>query len=614
MSIPRRDLHPVGDHGWMVDCVSLADAMGVHSALSRRGFDAVAGARTVLIRLRDLRRVQAALAEIPVMSLREQEGRAVTLEVVYDGDDLHPLARHLGWSAEALIRWHTGADWMAGFAGFAPGFMYCVRAEGSNGRAEAPTVPRLETPRTTVPAGSVALAGEFSAVYPRGSPGGWQLIGHTDEPLVDFTLDPPTRLQPGDRIRYRAVRESTVLTGASQGAGLTGPVKVRGSGSPEPAESTEVLEGRDARPAESSGGPPARKGPAVVVENPGLLALIEDRGRPGHADLGVTSGGVMDRAAAGRAAHLVGNPVDSAALELLFGGVRLRAHGDLVLAVTGAEVPLWVHGAAGESSGVTSEDDWSPRVEMPFALLDGQRLEIGQPSSGVRTYVAVRGGLDVPTVLGSRATDTLSGIGPNPVEAGAELAIGPPPPRAVAQVWETRASSWSKIERAERIEHPERTENTQRSEDAGCSERTECGEDAETILPRCVRVIRGPRDDWFTAEAWRGFLTHEWTVTGDSDRVGIRLDGEGLQRRRTQELPSEATVPGCIQIPSSGQPVVFMRDHPVTGGYPVIATVVEADLDLLAQLAPGEKILFREITQELPDRASPKGTSRAGQE
>ncbi|WP_271403812.1 carboxyltransferase domain-containing protein [Kocuria palustris] len=547
--VPQRRLLPVADHSLLIECADLADAVAVHAALSEQGFRGVGGASTVLIRTSDRPALEAALARIPRGSLADQPGREIALDVVYDGEDLHELAESLGVSADGLIEWHTAEPWIAAFAGFAPGFLYCARSLESVDGLElpdalrgTPELPRRSSPRTVVPAGSVALAGQFSAVYPRSSPGGWQLLGRTTTPMVDLTQDPPALLAPGDRLTYRAVREA---------------VEVQAPAQPEQAE--------------------ADPGHHLVVETAGLQALIQDRGRPGRSDVGISSSGALDRAAADRAARLVGNMPDTACLESVLGGLSLRAAGDQVLAVTGAAVELEVVPAPtsesadrsaieqsepGEQtvSAPTPERGWRPRAGLPFALKDGQTLRVGAPSDGLRVYVALRGGIDVPAVIGSRATDTLAGLGPAALSDGDRLAVGRDPGTAVD--WPLEVAG------------------------APVAEKT------SPSGPLEIRVVLGPRADWFTTEALSSFQQQEWTVSAASDRVGARLEGQELARSIERELPSEGTVPGSIQVPASGLPVVFLRDHPVTGGYPVIACVLEADLDLMAQAAPGRTVRF----------------------
>jgi biotin-dependent carboxylase-like uncharacterized protein len=207
-------------------------------------------------------------------------------------------------------------------------------------------------------------------------------------------------------------------------------------------------------------------------------------------------------------------------------------------------------------------------MATPFALLDGETLTLGAPEAGFRSYLAVRGGVDAAPVLGSRSTDTMSGIGPAPLAAGQLLASG--------DVTESGV-----------VGNPEL--------------QPEFPRDGVTVLD----IVLGPRADWFDESAFESLCGQDWVVKPQSNRVGMRLDGTPLERSRQGELPSEGTVAGAIQVPPEGLPVLFLADHPITGGYPVIGVVVDHQLDLAAQVPIGGSIRFRRV----PDQASPEPTS-----
>ncbi|MFL6026348.1 MAG: biotin-dependent carboxyltransferase family protein [Friedmanniella sp.] len=272
----------------------------------------------------------------------------------------------------------------------------------------------------------------------------------------------------------------------------------------------------------------------------GPLTLVQDLGRPGLAAVGVGRSGAADRGAFRLGARLLAQEYTAAALEVTFGGLQVRARGDVMIALTGAECAATVDGR-----GVD--------LNSPVQLRDGQTLRLGTPLLGLRSYLSVRGGIVVPEVLGSRSTDTLAGLGPPPVRGGDRLPIGPPPARfPCVDVAPTRPC---------------------------------------TADPLVLRAIPGPRDDWLAdlSELSAGC----WTVSSRSDRVGIRLEGPPLRyapARVEQELPSEGVVRGSVQVPAGGQPVLFLADHPVTGGYPVAAVVVASDVDRAAQARPGQQI------------------------
>jgi len=282
----------------------------------------------------------------------------------------------------------------------------------------------------------------------------------------------------------------------------------------------------------------------IEVERTGPLTTVQDLGRPGHGGIGVSPSGAADRGSLQLANRLVGNDPGAAALEVTFGGLRVRAHRDCTLAITGAPCPIDVDGRA-------------EPVNAVLRVRAGERVELGTPPSGLRSYLAVRGGIAVEPVLGSRSTDVLSGLGPEQVGAGTRLPVGPPPRR------------FPQVDLAPVAAEP-----------AG-----------DLVLP----VVLGPRADWFAEAAISALLGEPFEVSADSNRVGMRLDGPELPRVRTEELPSEGMVLGSLQVPPSGRPTLFLADHPVTGGYPVIAVVCASDVDRAAQARPGRRIRFRAV-------------------
>jgi biotin-dependent carboxylase-like uncharacterized protein len=279
---------------------------------------------------------------------------------------------------------------------------------------------------------------------------------------------------------------------------------------------------------------------ALQVLATGPLTLIQDLGRPGLAALGVGRSGAADRGAFRLGARLLAQDYTAAALEVTFGGLAVRAQGDLMVALTGADAPATVNGR-------------QIAHRSPLPLRDGETLTLGTPAAGLRTYLSVRGGVNVPAVLRSRATDTLSGIGPPPVKDGDLLRVGPPP-HAFPVVDHAPAPG-------------------------------------PALGALVLHALAGPREDWLADPA--ALTSGTWSVSSRSDRVGIRLEGPALSRhpeRAGQELPSEGVVRGAIQVPTGGEPVVFMADHPVTGGYPVVAVVSEHDVDAAAQAVPGQRV------------------------
>jgi biotin-dependent carboxylase-like uncharacterized protein len=281
----------------------------------------------------------------------------------------------------------------------------------------------------------------------------------------------------------------------------------------------------------------------IVVEQTGALATLQDLGRPGLAHLGVPPSGAADRAAHRLANRLVGNVESAATIESTLGGLVLRTDQLVWVAVTGPATRLLVNGRPTAS-------------HTPVALAAGGRLTVEAPAQGVRNYLAVRGGFEVPLVLGSRSTDVLSNLGPAPLRPGTQLVVGRP-------------------------------------------DRPMPGVEQAPPPPRRTRleVSPGPRRDWFTEEAWLALTGEPWTANANSNRVAVRLDGPRLQRAVTDELPPEGLIRGAIQVPLSGRPIVFLADHPVTGGYPVIAVLSDQGCDDAAQLRPGDEVWFSGVVR-----------------
>lgn len=278
---------------------------------------------------------------------------------------------------------------------------------------------------------------------------------------------------------------------------------------------------------------------SLRVIEPGALTTVQDLGRPGWAHLGVPRAGALDRPAAALANRLVGNPESAAVLETTMTGFSFSVERAVLLAVTGAGCELRV----GDRAAPTAE---------PVSAPAGATVRIGPALAGVRSYLAVAGGIAVPPVLGSRSTDTLAWIGPPAVRRGDLLPLGPGGGAQVVGV------------------------------DAPGSQRP---------ADRVLRLYPGPRADWVTdLSALHG---RRLRVGEASNRVGVRLEGAPLPRAQQRELASEGIVLGAVQLPPSGDPVVFLNDHPTTGGYPVIAVVHPDDLPVCAQVRPGEELTLR---------------------
>jgi KipI family sensor histidine kinase inhibitor len=521
---------PAGDAGLLFEsdgppallaaAITLAALPGV--------IDVVPGARTVLVITATDGPPPAGLAPVianlPVAGKFGPAGSAAEIPVVYDGPDLAEVARLTGLTVAEVAGRHAAPEYTVGWLGFSPGFGYLT---GLDERLAA--VPRLASPRTSVPAGSVAVAGGLTAVYPASSPGGWQLIGRTALAMWDPARDPPALLSPGQRVRFRPVPAGTLGTGtpgtgtASTGTASTGT---------EPAA-------------------PARTGGRFLeIVRPGPLATVQDLGRHGYGAVGVPPSGAADPESLITANRLAGNPDGAAGLELTLGRAVFRCLGDAVIATAGAPAVVTVTPEAG-----------GPAAEIPpgspFGVKNGSLVRIGPPSIGLRSYIAVAGGIATPAVLGSRSADLLSGLGGGPLRAGDRLPVGP-----------ADAAAAPRPAAADRREH------------------------RFSGITRQLRVIPGPRLDWFGAGALAALRGEPYQVSPASNRTGLRLRGPVVQRAGDAELASEGMVTGSLQVPHDGQPILLLADHPTTGGYPVIAVLAGADIGLAAQLRPGDLVSF----------------------
>ncbi|MBX7431785.1 5-oxoprolinase/urea amidolyase family protein [Mycobacterium sp. Y57] len=280
----------------------------------------------------------------------------------------------------------------------------------------------------------------------------------------------------------------------------------------------------------------------LEVLQTGPLALVEDLGRPGLSHLGVTRSGAADRRAHTLANRLVANPDDRATVEVTMGGFTARVHGG---------------GREGVAIAVTGADTNPAGNGVPFGTnsihhaRDGEVISLGAPRCGLRSYLAVRGGFDVQPVLGSRSYDVMSAIGPLPLRRGDALPVG------------IHTDEFPELDQAP----------VARLDDA--------------VLD--LRVVPGPRDDWFVDPDI--LVRTNWQVTNRSDRVGMRLVGMPLEYRwPDRQLPSEGATRGAIQVPPNGFPVILGPDHPVTGGYPVVGVVADDDVDRIAQARPGQTV------------------------
>jgi KipI family sensor histidine kinase inhibitor len=481
--------------------------------------------------------------------------RVLELPVCYGGDlgpDLDDVARATGLAPADVVARHAAPVYRVFLLGFTPGFPYL------GGMDPALACPRLPTPRLRVPAGSVAVAGPQTGVYPVESPGGWRILGRTPLRLFDpapaaarpFLVAPGDGLRfvPVDRARYDALRPGPAGDGAR----------------PERAPRSPGTAG--------PGAPRGGRAPGLAVLRAGLLSTVQDAGRTGHRASGLPVAGAMDRHALAAANVLAGNPPGAAALELTLAGGAFRFEAAALAALAGADLSATLDGAPLPAWGA-------------FRARAGSVVAFGAPRAGVRAYLAVRGGIAVPAVLGSRATYTRAGVGGlagRPLAAGDLLPLARPRGPAPAPVAL-----------------------------------------APTDVPPCggggaVRVLLGPQADRFGEAGLAAFLATAWRASPRNDRMGYRLDGPPLPLPTGADILTDPVVPGAVQIANDGRPIVMMVDAQTTGGYAKIATVIGPDLRLVAQAGAGDVLRFVACSQAeavealRAERAWIAGLARAG--
>jgi KipI family sensor histidine kinase inhibitor len=481
--------------------------------------------------------VRTALGEAGELPPPGATGRTIEVPVTYGGEagpDLADVAAFAGCTPAEVIERHASRTYRVYMLGFLPGYPYMAAVD------DRIAAPRRATPRVRVPAGSVGIAGRQTGIYPRESPGGWQIVGRTSLTLFDPDRPPAALFAPGDEVQFVPV-PSNVASGFSR-------TETRPTSANE-VRLTSVAEVR-LKPDTTYG----RATRLVTVLHPGLLTTIQDEGRWGYQDLGVPVAGPMDGAAHRLANTVLGNPRNAATLEATLLGPELRFERVGWIAVTGADLQPTLDGREAP-------------MGVPVRCRAGSVLRFAGRRAGVRAYIAVDGGFAVPAVLGSRATHLLSGLGGidgRALRAGDRLPLG------------DRGANPSGS-RAE----PEKARPTTDHPPVGLP-----------VGGARLRILPGPQRDHFEASAIEALEQRRYTVSPQSDRMGYRLSAGTRLAAPAGEMISDAVVMGGLQVPPSGEPILLMADRQTTGGYPQLAVVITADLPLAGQLGPGDWVEF----------------------
>lgn len=508
---------------FLIELSSLAETMALYRQLQTvqlKGIkDCIPAAKTILVFFNELESnfqvLASAINALQIESAQIHKQQEVIIPIRYDGEDLAQVAALQGLSVADVILKHQRSLWQVAFIGFAPGFAYL-----SSPDRPFSDLPRLAVPRKKIPASSLGLAGQYSGIYPKDSPGGWQLIGTATEKMWDLQRKNPALLLPGMQVHFEDKTHAPVSVSV--------PVQIN----PTEAVTNAAV---------------------FKITAASLQMLMQDEGRFNQSKIGVGSAGALDLASMHLANRIVGNPINTAVIELLNGGLKAKVQAAVILAVTGAISNIRVKFVDGQTADFASC--------QPIALDVGDEFHIQTPTAGLRNYLSIRGGFALKPVLNSYSFDSLAVLGPAPLKVGNVLYQG--------------NATTSNI-----------------SHETAPTHLPIAGETVE------LDIVMGPRTDWFEPNSVDRLCQQLWLVTNESNRVGLRLAGVmPLVRCISHELESEATAIGALQIPPSGQPVLFMNDHPLTGGYPVIASVAKHHWDLLAQIPVGCQIKFNKIKE-----------------
>lgn len=473
--------------------------------------------------------------------------RIITIPVCYETEefapDLRKVAEHANLSTKEVIRIHSSTDYLIYMMGFLPGFPYL------GGMEKCLETPRLETPRTKIPAGSVAIGGAQTGLYPVESPGGWNIIGRTPLKLFDLNRNLHFLYNSGDKIRFEPIsrKEFEDFDVYAENDWLW----KNGFEAEAVQHSHSVVAGRK-KPHEKNI-PHYECDGGIKILVAGLLTTIQDAGTTGFQKYGISQSGAMDEISFVLANAICGNQENAACLETTLSGPSIRFVTDCDFAITGA---------------VFSNASLNGKpVEMNKKIHAnaGEVLNCGFASKGLRSYIAFAGGILVPEVFGSRSTNLKSKIGGykgRKLETNDELAIGFRKSRsfsgAVSSTVTIPASSGS------------------------------ASGGSEILVLDC---IKSSQFDFFSEESVKIFTSSVYTITPESDRMGIRFQGQNIMCGKT-DIISDAIPFGAVQITSAGLPVVMAADRQTTGGYAKIACVKKESMCALAQAAPGTKVQF----------------------
>jgi antagonist of KipI len=464
------------------------------------------------------------------------ESETITIPVCYEEEftpDLSFIANKKNISKEEIIRMHSSALYKVYMIGFSPGFPYMGIVH------DAIAVPRKDTPRAMVEAGSVGIAGKQTGIYSFNTPGGWQIIGRTPVKLFDTERELPSLLKPGDTIQFQPISSEEFYKQQQNSSLKIHELNTAGD------RNSEIK---------------------AIIKKPGIAATIQDAGRFGYQSLGVVIGGAMDLFAYRTANLLVGNNQDAAAIEIPFANTEIVFEQDVIIAACGRGADLFVNGEPAP-------------VWKTIAVKKSASLILKNTNEGARMYLSVAGGWYVKKIMNSSSTYLQANFGGY---AGRTLQQG-----------DLLKVNTNLSEASLHIIYTMQTDKNFLSASWGISRI-----DFFDYNTKTIRVVKGPEQGWFAESSLQSFYSSPFTISNAADRMGYRISGETMIKKEGKELLSTAVTKGTIQVTPDGNMILLMSDCQTTGGYPRMAQIAAADLNICAQLKPGDSITFKEISFE----------------
>ena len=550
----------LGDSCLLIDCSKTHSPIKTVHVLTHLLFanypewalDITPGIDSLLIRLNFKQRTPAKVRELAKIAIdRLQQDFLPSLEnppqtkqqvhlmhICYDAQvapDLETSAAQCKLSTRELIDLHKHSVFTVDIVGFMPGFAYC---SGLNPRLK---LPRLKSPRAQVPAGSVAIAGLQTAIYPQSTPGGWNLIGQCPDRLFDVNRKPPGLFMPGDQVQIKEISF---------------------------AELKVIAAANGAAPTENLAATPNHQlKPDLEIIYAGTLTCIQDLPRYGLMHYAVSPGGAADQAALHLANALVGNSADTSALEITSIGPRIIFHTEALIA--------WVGGIC----TVKINEQLTPG-NRPVWVAAGSSVEFAEIQFGYRLILAIRGGIDTPTILGRKGSYLSADIGTKRLQKGSGLALSKLTNTTIEPV----------LEALYKLPHNRRYPKWSINSPYLANHKIEL-----------IDALPGLHLQQLNKKEQALFWQTIWTISPQSNRMGMRLLGHFVLKSPFPEIASQGMMLGTVQLPASGEPIIMMAEHQTTGGYPRLAEVIRSAQTKLAQLKPGQQIRLNPVTLEEAD-------------